>query len=274
MMYGIDLRPAGLFLIAFAVGACMDPASEAVPAAPAPGDSADVFVQLTAVKFDSMRAAFDRAAVLPLTIEVRSEQLGPDGEVIAIRQQSVVRSRTADSVSVSATTAGEQGAFRLGLLGKLAAEPDFEHTGETLGSILPEDAAYLSPRSRENFIYALLPDTTVNGAVVSGIEVHADQEASEQPLRLARIYFDPVTRQAVRYELTRRKPDFLFRERTHALVEIAAQAGRGNLPARTLAETAIKLPLTGTRRFRVSKTFHFANEGSGTQSVLNGVVAQ
>ncbi|MFB6247161.1 MAG: hypothetical protein ABEL97_01160 [Salinibacter sp.] len=217
-----------------------------------------VLTSMRRTAFDSAFSVLDRYHV---TRTVRTEQLSPSGVVTAVRsytlrygpapERGVLRRR--DSA----------GTFRRGgLFGRVApARNPADRPADLTGQVLPDEPAYVEPRTREAFRYALRADTLLNGAPVYVLEARARARGTgqDQGVRYVRLLIDRGSRQLIGLTTVRADAVLLFRENSRFFIRLRrAPDGASWVPHVTRTRASVQVPFRRPRQFRtVSAFYHY-----------------
>jgi len=132
-------------------------------------------------------------------------------------------------------------------------------TANTLNSvalvndILEEDPAHLSARFAEDYIYRMLPDTTLWDRVAQVIAIDA-REGSRQPVRKARYSIDQGI--VVGTYLERVHEALFFSERSYYYIQARPLPQGGWVPSHIHLSVTLNLPLRSKRTLERSETFY------------------
>lgn len=211
---------------------------------------------LDSLQQTAIRASFDRLAGYAFTQHLRIERRAPDGSVTGFREQ-VRRFPPPDSAQRPLSLrVDSSGAFDGDWLGNLLPA-----SGDTLINraqyVLPDEAAYLAPRTREAFRYRLRPDTSLGGRTVRVVEVHAQpgDPGADRAIRHARLFVEPGTYELVGLYLVRADASLLFREDSRAAVYLQPAPDGSWVPAMTQLEARLKIPFRGPQHIALDVTF-------------------
>ncbi|HET6566739.1 MAG TPA: hypothetical protein VFG50_02170 [Rhodothermales bacterium] len=204
---------------------------------------------------DSLRLAFLQLPAFAFTRRVETTQFAPDGGVRArtvslLRYEGTGQERSGDVRTISST-----GTFDFGFFGSSASKPDLGENLASFADLIPTDPPYLSARSRDNFIFQAGADTVIAGMSAAVLVIRAAPDAQDQATRLARLYYDPESRNVVALYLEQENPAFLFRERTTSYIQATIDEEGGWLPDTTRVDTHVHLPFTAARHFRTASRF-------------------
>lgn len=212
---------------------------------------------LDSLQHTVMRAAFDRLGGYAFTHRVRVMEYAPDGTVTNHRTQ-VRRFPPPDSARrPMVLRVDSAGTFDSGWLSSLTPRaPD--SIVDRAQFVVPEEPAYLEPRTREAFRYRLRPDTALGGRTVRVVELHAQPGdlGADRVIRHARLLIDPATYELVGLYLVRADASVLFREDSRASVYLQPAPDSGWVPGTTQLEARLKVPFRAPRSFRLHASFH------------------
>jgi hypothetical protein len=207
------------------------------------------------------RAAFDSAfAVLDTyTVRrtVRTERLDSTGAAIATRSY-VLRYPPAPAAG-TLLAADSSGPFRDGGLLRHAA-PDRAPTDrppDVAAQILPDQPAYVEPRTREAYRYALQARTRPDGTPVYVIEARARDRGTgrDQSVHYARLTLDRDSRALIGLTTVRADDGLLFSEFSRFALHLQALGDGTWGPARTDVWAFLHVPFRAPRHFRTVSTF-------------------
>ncbi len=129
---------------------------------------------------------------------------------------------------------------------------------DPIGRVLPEEPAFLGPRGRETYRFALAPDTALGGRPVRVAAVEARPgEGDDQALRAARLYLDAATGRLVGATVRRRQASPLFGEESTLSAMLRPTPEGRWLPDRTRYDAAVRAPFSEPRRFRLTRQYTF-----------------
>lgn len=212
--------------------------------------------RMNRVAFDS---AFVRIDEYAFTRRVRTEQLDTTGATTATRTLTV-RYPPGDAPG-SIRAADSSGSFRRG--GTLASIAPTHRPSSRPANLaaqsLDDRPAYLAPRTREAYRYALRRDALRDGTPVYIIEAKARSwgQGAEQGIRYARLTIDRESLELVGLTSARASRILLFRE--HSLVTIRLQRAPGHpatwVPNTTYFRAEVDVPLRSPRQFRTASSY-------------------
>jgi hypothetical protein len=246
-----------LLLVAVLVGAgCAGSSGEMENAAPA-GDQDSLRVLLQSLDQEALRQAFERLPSYYYTQYQRYQQLAPEGQPIAVREQLYQYGTLEGRRNATVLPQGTSGQFDFGFLDRFVPSGS-EGGGEMaiVSILIPDEPPYLSPRTQDQFHFELMPDTVVSGKTARVVNVvAAGEEGADQPIRQARLVFDPITLDVLAMSVTRKSTDLLFREHTHSHVQLAEATPGVWLPDSTSVYSRLVLPLFTARTFQTDSRY-------------------
>ncbi|HLT47673.1 MAG TPA: hypothetical protein VK002_10640 [Rubricoccaceae bacterium] len=240
-MYRLHLPSVALALL---LAACADAPSPTQAPAPA-ADSA--FALLAGLDADAVAAAYRRLDGLAHTAEVRLTVSDDAGTRTATR--TLARRPTGDGIEERlVVTEGDTTLLRDWTERLRPANP--------LPALLPEEPAFLVPRSREDYRYAVGPDTVVGGSRLRVVEAALRPGgASEQAVRRARYFLRPGTGDVLGVEVVRASASAIFDEAGWARVLLQPGPDGAPVPALAVVETTVDVPGAPPRRVRLEQRF-------------------
>lgn len=235
------------------VAACADaPSPEPMgPDSAAARDS--VLAVLDRLDTDALVDAFDRTSAFRYRTEVRTEQIGDDGALLAGR---TVVADLGPSAEPDVLRIDSTGSFAFGGF-DLFASPTSDRVlpaDNPAATVLPESPAYLDPQGREAFAFAFAPDTTLGDRRVRVLRIDARPEAGDASIRHARLYFDPATDALVGVRLHQQTESFVFDAWSETSLFLQPVGGRW-LPALVRHDVTLDAPFTADRRFRLLRAY-------------------
>lgn len=213
-----------------------------------------VLTSLHRTAFDSAYAALDDYAV---TRYVRTEQFDSTGTITALR--SYVLRYPPGTARGTIQQRDSLGTFRGGGLFAYAA-PDRQPTdrpANVAAQILPDQPAYIEPRTREAFRYALQADTLLDGQPVYVLEARARSYGTgrDQSIRHARLVLTRDTRALVGLTTVRADPGLLFSE--HSRLHLRLRPFNDTwVPDVTRVRAVLNVPFRTPRQFRTVSAFY------------------
>jgi hypothetical protein len=215
-----------------------------------------VLTSMQRTAFDSAFAALNAYGV---TRHVRTEQLSPSGTVTAI--SSYVVRYTPGSGPGTVRRRDTTGTFRDGgLFGRAAPARDpAARPPNVAAEVLPDQPAYVEPRTREAFRYALRADTLPTGPPVLVLEVRARDRGTgrEQGVRYARLLLDRSSRQLIGLTTVRAGNVLLFGEQSRLHLRLRrAPDGETWVPDVTRMRASLHVPFRTPRQFRTASAYY------------------
>lgn len=204
--------------------------------------------------FDSAYAALDDYTV---TRYVRTEQLDSTGTITALRAHilqyapGTARGTLQQSDSI--------GTFRDGgLLGRVA--PDRRPTDRPANvaeQILPDQPAYIEPRTREAFRYALAADTLLDGPPIYILEARAREAGTgrDQSIRHARLLIERQSRELIGLTTVRADPGLFFSEHSRLHLQLRPLETEW-VPDVTRVRAVLNVPFRTPRQFHTVSAFY------------------
>jgi hypothetical protein len=216
-----------------------------------------VLSSMNRTAFDSAFAALDDYAVTRYT---RTEQLDPAGTAMGIRSH-IVRypdGRRDDRGVVQ--WRDSVGAFREGgLLSSVApARAPGERPANMAEQVLPDQPAYVEPRTREAFRYALTADTLLDGPPVYVLEATARPRGTgrEQGVRYVRLLINRASRELIGLTTVRADEVLLFGENSRFHLRLRRGPDGTWVPLVTRARAAVRVPFRAPRQFRTVSAYY------------------
>lgn len=212
---------------------------------------------LTSMRRTAFDSAFARLSEYAYTRSVRTEQMTPAGTTTAVR-----------SYELRYRTGGERGTFKRrdstgsfrdgGFFGRVAPDRDPRARPPNVAAqLLPDQPAYVEPRTREAFRYALQPDMLAGEIPVYVLEVTARSRGTgrEQGVRYARLLLHRSSRQLIGLSLVRDDEVLLFGEDSRMSVQLQRAPDEAWVPHVTRVRAIVHVPLRTSRRFRTVSTY-------------------
>ena len=240
-------RPAACLSLCVVLAAC-----QMTPEATGPADAAwpaDVRPVLEDVDLAAFRTAFTDVGAWTFVREIETVRLDDAGAEDG-RATRVVRYEPAGGLLAPTVldTRSE---------GSLRTEADAPLEGRLAlfdEDVLPDEPAFLSARSAEQFRYRLLPDTTWGTATVRVVEAVARPDVgADQPIQQARLFVTDAGR-LVGIDLERRDDRLLYEE-TRTVSAALQNVGGVWLPDRFFVESRLDLPLSAPQHVRTTSRF-------------------
>jgi hypothetical protein len=217
-----------------------------------------------AVLSSMRRTAFDSAFVEldehAFTRYVRTEQLDSSGRATAVRSYELRyptgtgagRIQRRDSI----------GAFRRGgVFSRVAPERNpTERPANLAAQVLPDQPAYVEPRTREAYRYALQTDTLLDGTPVYVLEATARDYGTgrDQGIRYARLRLDQASRELIGLTVVRADAALLFGENSRLTIHLRPGADDPQtwVPHLTRVRASVNVPFRTPRQFRTVSAFY------------------
>lgn len=220
---------------------------------------------LTAMRRTAFDSAFARLGAYAVTRYARTEQLSPAGTTTAVRSYEIRYRSGADDGTIQRRDSA--GTFRDGgLFGRAA--PDRNPTGpppDVAAQMLPDQPAYIEPRTREAFRYALRADSLRDGVPVHVMTVRprSSDTGDEQGVRYARLLIHRPSRQLIGLALVRDDHVLLFGEDSRLSLRLRREPDGTWLPHVARVRASVHVPFREPRQFRTVSAF-YAYEPSPT----------
>ena len=216
-----------------------------------------VLTSMRRTAFDSAFAALNRYGV---TRHTRTEQLTPSGTTTALRSHVVEYAPGEGRGTVRRRDSA--GTFRRGGLFGWAA-PTRNSAGrpaDVAGQVLPDQPAYVEPRTREAYRYALRADTLGDGTPVYLLEATARNRGTgrEQGVRHVRLVLDRASRQLIGLTMVRADEVLLFGENSRFHIRLRRAPGGWDkwVPHLTRSRASVQVPFRAPRQFRTVSAFY------------------
>ncbi len=212
---------------------------------------------LEAMQRDTLQMAFSRLADFSFTRYVHTAQFGPDGRRTGAVER-VDRYERANGLNRRLLRRDSIGAFSFDAFDRFAPTPTDSLPRNLSANLLPDEPAFLAPRTREAYRYRTYADTLMPGTPVEVVEVRAqpDERGHEVGIRHARLYLDPSSQQLVGLYLVRAERAALFREDSRFFVSLRPGPRGGWLPFVTRFHAQVSVPLRDPQAFRTVSTYY------------------
>jgi len=167
-----------------------------------------------------------------------------------------------DSGAGTVQRADSAGRFRAGgLLSSLTpSQEPRARPGNLATQALPDQPAYLAPRTQEAYRYALRRDSLRDGTAAYVVEAKArvDERGDDQGIRYARLTIARPSRELVGLTTTRASQILLFRENSQMTLRLrrAPDRRRGWVPHHTHVRALVDVPLRAPRQFRTVSAYY------------------
>ncbi|HEX7072206.1 MAG TPA: hypothetical protein VF190_15445 [Rhodothermales bacterium] len=213
---------------------------------PRPVDSDDgAFATLSALRYDYIRQASENLRRIDHTRIVETVQMDSDGDTSAA-ERFVVRYVGGEG---SVLDSSIEGGFRSGAIARLfGPEPDHTPDTSTFVGIIPDDAAFMTARNREAFVYRLTRSDTLPAVEVTVRDPHSMETRFDRAL----LVYEPDSRQVVRIELNGEERSWLLESESASRLSLQRTDSATWIPERFSVDERRKVPLQ--RAYRVSKT--------------------
>lgn len=212
---------------------------------------------LTSMRRTAFDSAFVRLSNYAVTRSVRTEQLTPAGATTAVRSYEIRYAPGAERGTIERRDSS--GTFREGgLFGRVAPESDPAARPENVAAqMLPDQPAFVEPRTREAFRYALRA-TTVRGTPVYTLEATARARGTgqDQAVRYARLRIHRPSRQLIGLTLVRDEEVLLFGEDSRMRLGLQRTAGGAWVPRESRVRAVLRVPFRTPRHFRTVSAFY------------------
>lgn len=204
--------------------------------------------------FDS---AFSALGTYSVTRSVRTEQRAPDGAVTAIRSYVLRYAPGAEPGTL--LRQDSTGAFRSGgLLGRAApARNPRDRPTDVAEQILPDEPAYVEPRTREAYRYALQADT-LHDTPVYVLEARARDRGTgrDQNVRFARLLLEQDSRTLIGLTVVRAGRVLLFEENSRMRLQLRRAPDGTWVPHVSRIRASVTVPFRTPRQFRTVSAYY------------------
>jgi hypothetical protein len=213
-----------------------------------------------AVLTDMRRAAFDSAFArlddYTVTRSVRTEQMTPGGTTTAMRSYAIRYAPGAGRGTI--LRRDSSGTFRDGgLFGGVAPDTDpAARPTNVAAQILPDQPAYVEPRTREAFRYALRAET-VRGTPVFVLEATARDRGTgrDQAVRHARLRIHRPSHQLIGLTLVRHDQVLLFGEDSRMHLSLQRAPEGAWVPRTSRVRAVLRVPFRTSRHVRTVSSY-------------------
>ena len=271
----------GLLLVGMSAGTsgCSSPASgsgeytsfgviDTLSTTEAPRDS--ILATLGRMNRTPFDSAFAVLSAYTFTRHVRTEQLDTTGTATAHRTLTL-RYPPEDSDGI-VQRADSAGAFRGGglLSGITPGQQPTARPANLAAQTLPDQPAYLAPRTQEAYRYALRRDSLLDGTPVVRVEAKArtDERGVDQSIRYARLTIDRASNALLGLTTARVSRLLLFREHSQITIQLRrapADSPATWVPHLTRFRAVVDVPFRTARQFRTVSAY-YGYEGMRTDS--------
>jgi hypothetical protein len=212
---------------------------------------------LTSMRRTAFDSAFVRLSDYAVTREVRTEQLTPAGTPTAERSYEIRYAPGAERGTIERRDSS--GTFRDGgLFGRVAPESDPAARPENVAAqMLPDQPAFVEPRTREAFRYALRTETVRNTPVYT-LEARARARGTgqDQAVRYARLRLHRHSRQLIGLTLVRDEEVLLFGEDSRMRLDLQRTADGVWVPRESRVRAVLRVPFRTPRHVRTVSAFY------------------
>jgi len=211
---------------------------------------------LTSMRRTAFDSAFARLSDYAVTRSVRTEQMTPTGTTTAVRSYEIQYQPGTERGTIERRDSS--GTFRDGgLFGRVAPETDpAARPTNVAAQIFPDQPAYIEPRTREAFRYALRPGT-VRDTPVYILEATARGYGTgqDQGVRYARLHLHRPSRQLIALTLVRNDQVLLFGEDSRMSLFLQRTADDTWVPHISRIRAVLHVPFRTPRRFRTVSSY-------------------
>lgn len=208
------------------------------------------------------RTAFDSAFVrlddYAVTRTVRTEQLDTTGAITAYRSRRLRYSPGSERGTIQ--QADSAGLFQAGgILSSITpSRSPRARPGNLAAQALPEQPAYLAPRTQEAYRYALRRDSLLDGTPTYVVEAKArsDERGADQSIRYARLTLTRASHELVGLTTTRASRILLFHEQSQMTLRLRRAPDDTWVPHLTRVRAVVDVPLRAPRQFRTVSTYY------------------
>lgn len=211
---------------------------------------------LTSMRRTAFDSAFVRLKDYAVTRTVRTEQLMPSGKTAAVRSYEIQYQPGAERGTIQRRDS--TGTFRDGgLFGRVAPESDpAAWPTNVAAQILPDQPAYVEPRTREAFRYALRAGTFQDTPVyVLEATARPYGTGRDQGVRYARLRLHRSSRQLIGLTLVRDEQVLLFEEDSRMSLSLRRAADGAWVPRGSRVRAILSVPFRTPRRFRTVSSY-------------------
>jgi hypothetical protein len=215
-----------------------------------------------AVLSSMRRAAFDSAFAslhdYGVTRSVRTEQMTPSGTIAALRSYTLRYPSSAERGTILKRDSA--GTFRDGgLLGWSApSRSPRERPANVAAQTLSDEPAFVEPRTREAYRYALRTDSLQDGTPVYLIDATARDRGTgrDQSVRYVRLVLDRETRTLIGLTMVRAGRVLLFEEDSRMYVRLQRAPDGRWVPHVTRVRAVVDVPFRTPRQFRTVSAYY------------------
>jgi len=205
--------------------------------------------------FDSAFTALNEYAV---TRSVRTEQMGPSGAVTAM--QSYVLRYSPGSGQGTIQERDSMGTFRSGgiLEWSTPAQTPTARPSNVAEQVLSDEPAFIEPRTREGYRYALRADTLRGETPVYLLDAFARDQGTgrDQSVRYVRLVLHRGTRELIGLRMVRAGRVLLFEENSRMSVRLRRAPDGQWVPHVTRVRALVDVPFRTPRQFRTASDYY------------------
>ena len=211
---------------------------------------------LTTMRRTAFDSAFARLGDYAVARSVRTEQMTPSGTTTVIRSYEIRYPPGTERGTIQRRDSS--GTFRDGgFFGRVAPERDPAARPENVAAqILPDQPAFIEPRTREAFRYALRPET-VRGTPVYVLEATARAYGTgqDQAVQYARLHVHRSSRQLIGLTLVRDDEVLLFGEDSRMHLDLQRTTDGTWVPRESRVRAVLRVPFRTSRHFRTVSSY-------------------
>ncbi len=214
---------------------------------------ATLFARLQSIDTTPLRDAIAALEDTPFRATVSVKQATREGQVDGIEKIDIGFS---PPNSLEVYSRNIEDSFQFGVLHPFASGSSVEVPRMSASHLLPDDPAYLAPRSREAYTYIQGRDTMLLGQIHQVIEVAAKPGAGDaQPIRRVRYFVEPQSNTLSAFYLIHHQKAFLFYERSQHFVQFNPARAQA-LPDSIHLQTVIKTPFRSSESYTLQVKYH------------------
>jgi len=213
---------------------------------------------LTAMRRTAFDSAFVRLSDYAVTRSVRTEQMTPAGTTTAVRSYEIRYQPGNEHGTIQRRDSS--GTFHGGgVFGRVAPNRDPRGRPPNVAAqLLPDQPAYVEPRTREAFRYALQADSLSGEIPVYVLEVTARAHGTgkDQGVRYARLLVHRPSNELIGLTLVRDDQVLLFGEDSRMSVRLRRAPDGTWVPHVARVRASVDIPLRAPRQFRTVSAFY------------------
>lgn len=229
------------------------PRDTLAPPTAAERDSA--LARLRTMQRTAFDSAFVRMRTYRFTRHQRTEHLTPRGAIAALHERMLRYTSASESPTIVASDS--VGPFPQPVLSTFGPENDIGSMPANVApDAFPEDAAYLSPRTQDDFRYWLRSDT-LDGVSVDKVIIRPTRSPTgrEQAVRYAHVLIDPSSGNVLEAYTQRSSQVLLFREESRLFVRLRRAPDGTWVPHLARFHTLVDLPFRAPRTVRTVSAY-------------------